>query len=559
MSSLSLLFILVLPIIGTLVIWPASKKNDKMGEIFVALICGICVLFAAFTPAGDFLSINTGFHSIRFTLGDINRIFLLFSTSIWCLVALFLTGYVHHMENRARFWGFFMLTLWSVICVFLAGDLLTFYFFFELMALFSYFLIIHQESTEALSSGNLYIFTTFVGGLAVLGAILIIYNNVGTFEFEKLNLVIEHGGLKGYLALVLLFVGFGIKAGCLPFHFWLPRAHPVAPAPASALLSGVLVKSGVFGILQILRYTNSHYLGLVLIILGILSTLYGGFMALCDNYPKRLLAYGTISQIGYIFVSISATILAGAHSLVAPYLHIYAHGLSKTALFLVVGYIYLKTYEMKQLKNLTLVPLAAIALAGLNLAGFPGFIGYTAKILTKDLLLRLSTQGMFFHWVEVIFRLSGILTAAYLTKIFFCFYESYLKHRVKNPLSNQKEFNIMIFVLFLLVFMTIILGFLPIAASDVEINLYSPAKIIASIFDIITGIIVYLKFKGHIKRPVLIPQPSYRNTVFKLTGYFGNLVQRYIHLPISIDLSIALFGISIPLLYLLLILYLKPY
>lgn len=117
----------------------------------------------------------------------------------------------------------------------------------------------------------------------------------------------------------------------------------------------------------------------------------------------------------------------------------------------------------------------------------------------------------------------------------------------------------MIFVLFLLVFMTIILGFLPIAASDVEINLYSPAKIIASIFDIITGIIVYLKFKGHIKRPVLIPQPSYRNTVFKLTGYFGNLVQRYIHLPISIDLSIALFGISIPLLYLLLILYLKPY
>lgn len=557
MNSLSLLYILLLPIVGAFVIWPASKKNGKMGEIFVVLICGICVLIAAFTPVGDFLGINTGFHPITFTLGDINRIFLLFSTSIWCLIALFLTGYVDHMENRARFWGFFMLTLWSVIGVFLAGDLLTFYFFFELMALFSYFLIIHQESFEALSSGNLYIFTTFVGGLAVLGAILIIYNNVGTFEFEKLNLVMEHGELKGYLALGLLFVGFGIKAGCLPFHFWLPKAHPAAPAPASALLSGVLVKSGVFGILQILRYTNSYYLGVVLIILGILTTLYGGFMALCDNYPKRLLAYGTISQIGYIFISIGAMNLAGAHSSIAPYLHVYAHGLSKTALFLAIGYIYLKTYEMTQVKNLTLVPLAVIALAGLNLAGFPGFIGYAAKNSTKDLLMRLSTQGMFFHWIEVIFRLSGILTTAYITKFFYYFFNSYLKHRVKNSLNNYKEFNIMIFVLFLLVLFTINFRFLPVNTNFPEINIYYPAKVATSILDVIIGIIVYVRFKGYLKKPVLILQPSYRNMVIKFTSYVNTSINRANIIPISIDISIALFGISILLLYLLINIMLK--
>jgi hydrogenase-4 component B len=458
------------------------------------------------------------------------------------------------MENRARFLSFFMLTLWSVICVFLAGDLLTFYFFFELMALFSYFLVIHQESIEALSSGNLYIFTAFVGGLAVLSAVMIMYSEGGTFEFEKLNFVIEHGGLKGCLALGLLITGFAIKAGCLPFHFWLPRAHPVAPAPASALLSGVLVKSGVFGIMQILRYTSLPYLGLVLMILGSLSTLYGGFMALCDNYPKRLLAYGTISQIGYIFISIGAMNLAGVHTSIAPYLHIYAHGLSKTAMFLIIGYIYLKTYEMRQIKNLTLVPLVAIVFGGLNLVGFPGFIGYTAKVLTKDLLARLSNQGMFFQWVEVIFRLSGILTAAYMAKLFFYFCELYLNRREEISLSTIKEFNIMIFVLCLLVFLTIGIGLLPIVASMVEINLYSPAKISASLLDIITGTIVYLKLKGYIKRPALIPRLSYRKTTSKLVDYFNYLVQMCINIPASIDISVALFGTFIPLLYLLLIL-----
>ncbi|SHM53033.1 hydrogenase-4 component B [Caldanaerovirga acetigignens] len=554
MGSLNLLLILILPIVGVLVVWFTSKRNDNIINTFIALLCGICVLIALLTPSGDLFSISTGFHSVRFILGNINRIFLLFSTSIWCLTALFLTGYIRYMENRARFLSFFMLTLWSVICVFLAGDLLTFYFFFELMALFSYFLVIHQESIEALSSGNLYIFTAFVGGLAVLSAVMIMYSEGGTFEFEKLNFVIEHGGLKGCLALGLLITGFAIKAGCLPFHFWLPRAHPVAPAPASALLSGVLVKSGVFGIMQILRYTSLPYLGLVLMILGSLSTLYGGFMALCDNYPKRLLAYGTISQIGYIFISIGAMNLAGVHTSIAPYLHIYAHGLSKTAMFLIIGYIYLKTYEMRQIKNLTLVPLVAIVFGGLNLVGFPGFIGYTAKVLTKDLLARLSNQGMFFQWVEVIFRLSGILTAAYMAKLFFYFCELYLNRREEISLSTIKEFNIMIFVLCLLVFLTIGIGLLPIVASMVEINLYSPAKISASLLDIITGTIVYLKLKGYIKRPALIPRLSYRKTTSKLVDYFNYLVQMCINIPASIDISVALFGTFIPLLYLLLIL-----
>ncbi|MDI6889305.1 MAG: complex I subunit 5 family protein, partial [Methanocellales archaeon] len=238
----------------------------------------------------------------------------------------------------------------------MAGDLFTLYIFFELLAVFSYVLVIHEETPEAMAAGRKYLFIGIAGGLCLLAAIFLLYHYSGTLEITSLAQEIEGIGYLRYLICALMLIGFGAKAGMFPVHVWLPDAHPVAPTPASALLSGVMIKAGAYGIFRTVNmiftpfaevaehgaaseiahaplahattaatehgasiaenavehgaaviehattWVTTANIGYVVIWIGVITMFMAVILALMQENSKRMLAYHSISQMGYIIL-----------------------------------------------------------------------------------------------------------------------------------------------------------------------------------------------------------------------------------------------------------------
>ena len=235
--------------------------------------------------------------------------------------------------------------------VFFAGDFLTLLLFFELMTIASYFWVVHRRDREAIRAGYFYLFFSLIGGLCVgLGIVLIgtaagRVPTVGGGPLHPLEPRLFKYGIAALLA------GFGIKAGMVPLHLWLPHAHSTAPTPGSALLSGLLIKVGAYGLIRTGELagwgipqaaSTAPWLGTVLIILGVCTMLAGVAAALLQNDAKRLLAYHSVSQMGYIILGLGLGLYLGSQGglgLVGAIYHIVNHALFKAALFLGVGHL----------------------------------------------------------------------------------------------------------------------------------------------------------------------------------------------------------------------------
>ena len=172
---------------------------------------------------------------------------------MWMMAVLFSGEYMAHHENKNRYYLFLLLTLGATMGVFLSADLYTTFIFFEIMSFTSYVWVAQEEDEAALRAAETYLAVAVIGGLALLMGLFLLYRELGTLEISGLLEASRACEDKGtlYAAGACMLVGFGAKAGAFPLHIWLPKAHPVAPAPASALLSGILTKTGVFGILII--------------------------------------------------------------------------------------------------------------------------------------------------------------------------------------------------------------------------------------------------------------------------------------------------------------------
>ena len=230
---------------------------------------------------------------------------------VWLLATIFGTSYMRGEHARARFDAFMLLTLAGNIGVLLAGDYFTLFVFFEVMAIASFVLVIHGQNPQSMQAGRLYLYMSVIGGLVLLGGVMTLAAFTGTTDIVPLGDRLAE--LPPWLSLAIpmaILVGFATKAGMFFLHVWLPEAHPVAPSPASALLSGLMVKVGVYGILRtstILLIPGDEAggqlmqtVGLVLI-LGAVATMIVGMVnaSFCSNC-KELLAYSTISQVGFI-------------------------------------------------------------------------------------------------------------------------------------------------------------------------------------------------------------------------------------------------------------------
>lgn len=373
-----------------------------------------------------------------FKVDLIGWIFGFLITLVWFLATLFSFTYMDLEHNRRRYYSVLIFTLGATLGVVLAGDFFTLFLFFELMTLSSFILVIHEQNLESMKAGILYLYLGIAGGLALLFAIMLLYSATGSVDIVP---VLDQLAANRTLIYILFLVGFGVKAGLVPLHIWLPQAHPVAPSPASALLSGIMIKTGAYGILRVSLILFSspsesgtgdlNYLftmGSVLMWVGVITMLAGAVMALLQGNMKRILAYSSVSQIGYIATGIGAAMLmgiGGAMGFAGAIYHIINHAFFKAGLFMMVGTIYIYTHELElsrlggMLKKMPLVAVTFLV-AAFGIAGVPGFNGYPSKTLIHDaLLVAIKYNDLIsLEVAEKIFTLTSALTICYFIKLF---------------------------------------------------------------------------------------------------------------------------------------------
>jgi formate hydrogenlyase subunit 3/multisubunit Na+/H+ antiporter MnhD subunit len=372
-------------------------------------------------------------------------IFALITSLVWLLATIYSTSYMSHEHSRDRFFAFLILTLAVDLGVLLTGDLFSLFIFFELLGLFSWVLVIHTETAEAMSAGKKYLFMGVVGGLLLLFGIFMIYIHTDTLMLKPLlNGLADLGDMK-YLIAATMTLGFGVKAGMFPVHVWLPEAHPVAPSPASALLSGIMVKAGIYGIIRTLLLIFSPTqaseglwsimtpAGGLMIWIGVVTMTLGMVLALLQSNLKRLLAYSTISQIGYIVFGIGVAVylgFEGALGLAGAVYHFLNHALYKSLLFLMAGAIYYRTHEldMRRLGGLwKKMPLTfLLGLVGvLGITGIPYFNGFASKtLLFEGILEAAHVNSVFYVAVAFFLFVSGGTIAYYLKMLSMTFFGS---------------------------------------------------------------------------------------------------------------------------------------
>jgi len=331
----------------------------------------------------------------------VNRPLILLTVLAWNLSAWFAWNTIEH--DRRWFWSGWLGALSGMSLLLLAGDIASFYIGYALLSLSAYLLITHQNNPQAWRAARIYLIMAFVGEAAILTGLLLLAGSLGNASFAELSgqtAVLSQGPARWFL-----LAGFAVKMGIMPLHLWLPLAHPVAPVPASAVLSGVIVKAGLLGWLRFVPglAEDPAWVGWLLLTLGLATAFLGVLIGLFQQRIKTVLAYSTISQMGLILAAFSLTFIAPDQRpalLAVVGLMALQHGLNKTALFMACG------------SALTAGRLARIlfVLPALALAAFPLSSGYLAKNALKEAL----PAALAGSWLVTLLALTSTATALLL-------------------------------------------------------------------------------------------------------------------------------------------------
>jgi formate hydrogenlyase subunit 3/multisubunit Na+/H+ antiporter MnhD subunit len=410
----------------------------------LATLALIVAVWAGGAPQGELRLPGMLGHGLALSISPLGLSLAAVAAWLWLVAALFARGCLAGQRSPGRFHFCFLLCLSGTVGVFLSGSFFTLFVFFELVSLGAYPLVVHDESPESMSAGRLYLYMSIVGGLSLLLGTVYLESLAGATDFGRIAL----GGASldgGWaVAMALMMGGFAVKAGLVPVHVWLPRAHPVAPAPASALLSGMMIKTGAFGIFQVLRTFPGSWpalAGSFLVPLALLTMLLGACLAALAGNVKRALAYSSISQIGYVLLGAAmAGVLGPGEAMAAGgfAMHVMAHASYKSTMFLLAGLIYQKTHDLDldrlgPLGRRLPVTAAVFGLAVLGISGVPGFAGYGSKTLLHDalLILRGATAGLAgaaWGLAEALFTLTSAITVAYTAKLWYLLFVSRPSH-----------------------------------------------------------------------------------------------------------------------------------
>lgn len=447
--NMILAFLVFYPMIGALVSYIIGRFHKTARDYFADFIvisefAVTLYLFCTF-DGSRILSFSIDSFAglgIGFVLDGFRSVYTLTAALMWIMTTVFSKEYFKHYHNRNRYYLFMLLTLGATMGVFLSADLYTTFIFFEMMSFTSYVWVAHDERKASLRAAETYLSVAVIGGMAMLMGLFLLYHELGTLEIAALLRLAKACPDKTllYVAGGCITLGFGAKAGVFPLHIWLPKAHPVAPAPASALLSGILTKSGIFGMIVVscnLLYGDGDW-GSVILLLGCITMFGGAFLALFSVDLKRTLACSSMSQIGFVTVGIGMQGLLGEENTMAAMgtlLHMVNHSLIKLVLFMAAGVVFMNVHML----NLNEIrgfgrkkPLLhfIFLMGALGIGGIPLWNGYISKTLLHESIVeytQLLKEGVLMpamfgtgamKCIEWIFLISGGMTVAYMVKLY---------------------------------------------------------------------------------------------------------------------------------------------
>lgn len=428
-----LLLPVFLPILAGIVLLLKKEyeiRKSLLIYVGVVLVCtGILAVYAMFTVTEGVTLFNlTKTLPVYFKADMLGRFFALVVTIVWILAGFFSFEYMKHEKNEKRYFGFYLITYGVLLGLDFAGNLVTMYLFYEMMTLLSMPLVLHTQTRESVMAGLKYLFYSFAGAYMALFGIYFVYKHGTTLEFTAGGVidaaVLQENGVLFLVVILLMLIGFGVKAGMFPMHAWLPTAHPVAPGPASAVLSGIIVKGGVLAIIRVVYqiigvdFLRGSWVQTAWMILTLLTVFMGSLLAFREPVLKKRLAYSTVSQLSYILFGLS---VMEPQAMSGSLLHVAAHAFIKVALFLCAAAIIYRTgcTRVEQLKGIGKgmpVTLWCYTIVSLGLIGIPPTSGFVSKWHLA--MGALSAEIPVFSWLgPVILLVSALLTAGYLLPI----------------------------------------------------------------------------------------------------------------------------------------------
>ena len=454
--SIILPFLVFFPMLGGIIGYIIGRKN-KNARDYWAMLVTLLTFGASLLLIGK----EEAFHEtgicglgLLFAGGGLQVILAVLTGAIWFITAIYSKEYFQQDRNRNRYYLFMLLTEGATMGIFLSADFFTTFIFFEIMSFTSFVMVMHDETKEAMRAAHTYLAVAVLGGLVTLMGLFMLYQKTGTLQMDLLQQFMAQQTDKSvfYGIGVLVFFGFAAKAGLFPLHIWLPNAYTLAPAPASALLSCLLTKTGVFGIMMITAKIFFHDApwGNFMLILGMITMLMGAILALFSINLKRTLACSSMSQIGFMMVGIAMQGILGEHNALAAsgtLLHFINHSMLKLVLFLSAGVVFMNLHELdlNKIKGFgrdKLLLKVVFLMALLGIGGIPFWNGYVSKTLLHESIveyihiLEEAGQSVFYmKTVEYLFLFAGGLTLAYMTKIFVAVFVEKNSH----PLPVQKQ------------------------------------------------------------------------------------------------------------------------
>lgn len=406
---------------------------------------------------------------VYFHVDALGRLFITVTSIVWLITGFYAFLYMQHEGEEKRFFIFYLLVYVVIIALESAGNLITFYLFYEMMTLTATPLVLHNGSREAIMAALKYLFYSMCGAYLALFGIYFLYQYCDTLNFTAggtLNMTLASGN-AGILrvAVFMMLIGFGAKAGMFPLHSWLTVAHPAAPAPASAVLSSIIVKGGVLAVIRSVYYIigpdfiRGTWVQTAWMTLTLLTVFMGSMLAYREQVFKKRLAYSTVSQASYILFGLSLLTTTGMSGAL---LHFVFHAFIKCALFLTAGIFIFRTGKTKvdsysgigkQMK----VTLWCYTFASLALIGIPPMSGFVSKWYLAQGALQ-SDTGVFRMLGPVVLLLSALLTAGYLLPITV---KGFLPGKDAEIEEKKERVDIMTAALLVLTVITVILGIWP--------------------------------------------------------------------------------------------------
>lgn len=454
-----LLFPALLPILAAPAAYALGHRRGKdaiaamIAASALTLLSVVYLLIQAALGAESVLIWN-GFcgMGLRMRADGFRALYASIAATMWLVTSIFSRDYFLHEHSVDRYAFFTLLTLGATIGLFLSDSLYSAFLFFEVMSLASYPWVAQEETPEAMRAAQTYLYIAVIGGLVMLMGLFLLPSGMATLPYASLTAVAQTAGFdRLWLPALLILFGFGAKAGSFPLHIWLPKAHPVAPAPASALLSGMLTKAGVLGmlILTCALMRGCTAFGDLIFRLGVITMFLGALLAIFSTNLKRTLACSSLSQIGFIMVGVGVQGLCAGENGLAAYgtiQHMLNHSLFKLVLFLCAGVVAMNAHELsldgvRGFGRKKPVLHFAFLMGMLGISGIPAFSGYISKSLLHEGLLEyiaeLNEAGLNalpYQIGETLFIISGGMTLCYMLKLYLCLFWQH------NP-TRQAEYD----------------------------------------------------------------------------------------------------------------------